>query len=129
MAISEVLTARRSSVAERLRRTDFIGSMRRSLSHGMSYTSRGRRRLFRWRPVQISASQQATRAPQRSHRVSNNDNRPSRTFPREQGCAIRIRPQIEYWVRKHIIRGEFESGTGLPRQFVFRNLVEVSVAL
>src|SRR6185436_4770779 len=41
------------------------------------------------------------------------------------------RPQIEYWVRKHIIRGEFESatGTGLPRQFVFRNLVEVSVAL
>ena len=39
------------------------------------------------------------------------------------------RPQIEYWVRKHIIRGEFESGTGLPRQFVFRNLVEVSIAL
>ena len=32
-------------------------------------------------------------------------------------------------MRKHIIRGEFESGTGLPRQFVFRNLVEVSVAL
>lgn len=39
------------------------------------------------------------------------------------------RPQIEYWVRKHVVRGEFESGTGLPRQFVFRNLVEVSIAL
>src|SRR5258706_11506076 len=40
------------------------------------------------------------------------------------------RPQIEYWVRKGIIRGEFEDGgTGLPRQFVFRNLVEVSVGL
>src|SRR6266446_2503718 len=40
------------------------------------------------------------------------------------------RPQIEYWVRKGIIRGEFEDGgTGLPRQFVFRNLVEVAVGL
>jgi hypothetical protein len=39
------------------------------------------------------------------------------------------RPQIEYWVRKSIIRGEFEAGTGLPRQFVFRNLVETSIAL
>jgi hypothetical protein len=39
------------------------------------------------------------------------------------------RPQIEYWVRKHVVRGEFESGTGLPRQFVFRNLVEVSIAV
>lgn len=40
------------------------------------------------------------------------------------------RPQIEYWVRKSIIRGEFEDGgTGLPRQFVFRNLVEVAIAL
>jgi DNA-binding transcriptional MerR regulator len=39
------------------------------------------------------------------------------------------RPQIEYWVRKGLIRGEFEHGTGLPRQFVFRNLVESSVAV
>ena len=39
------------------------------------------------------------------------------------------RPQIEYWVRKGLIRGEFEHGTGLPRQFVFRNLVEVSIAV
>jgi len=39
------------------------------------------------------------------------------------------RPQIEYWVRKDILRGEFEGGQGLPRQFVFRNLVEVSIAL
>ena len=39
------------------------------------------------------------------------------------------RPQIEYRVRKHVVRGEFESGTGLPRQFVFRNIVEVSIAL
>ena len=39
------------------------------------------------------------------------------------------RPQIEYWVRKGIIRGEFEYGAGLPRQFVFRNLVEASIAL
>ena len=40
------------------------------------------------------------------------------------------RPQIEYWVRKSIIRGEFDDGgTGLPRQFIFRNLVEVAVAL
>ena len=47
--------------------------------------------------------------------------------------AIRLtgakRPQIEYWVRKGLIRGEFEHGTGLPRQFVFRNLVEISVAV
>lgn len=39
------------------------------------------------------------------------------------------RPQIEYWVRKSLIRGEFEHGTGLPRQFVFRNLVEISIAV
>jgi DNA-binding transcriptional MerR regulator len=39
------------------------------------------------------------------------------------------RPQIEYWVRKGLIRGEFEHGTGLPRQFVFRNLVEISTAV
>jgi len=39
------------------------------------------------------------------------------------------RPQIEYWVRKGLIRGEFEHGTGLPRQFVFRNLVEISIAV
>lgn len=40
------------------------------------------------------------------------------------------RPQIEYWVRKGILRGEFEmGGTGLPRQFVFRNLVESAIAL
>jgi DNA-binding transcriptional MerR regulator len=39
------------------------------------------------------------------------------------------RPQIEYWVRKGLIRGEFEHGTGLPRQFVFRNLVEISFAV
>jgi DNA-binding transcriptional MerR regulator len=39
------------------------------------------------------------------------------------------RPQIEYWVRKGLIRGEFEQGTGLPRQFVFRNLVEISTAV
>jgi DNA-binding transcriptional MerR regulator len=39
------------------------------------------------------------------------------------------RPQIEYWVRKSLIRGEFEHGTGLPRQFVFRNLVETATAV
>ena len=39
------------------------------------------------------------------------------------------RPQVEYWVRKAIICGEFEGGTGLPRQFVFRNLVEATIAL
>lgn len=39
------------------------------------------------------------------------------------------RAQIEYWVRKGLIRGEFEHGTGLPRQFVFRNLVETSIAV
>jgi DNA-binding transcriptional MerR regulator len=39
------------------------------------------------------------------------------------------RPQIEYWVRKGLIRGEFEQGTGLPRQFVFRNLVEIVTAV
>jgi DNA-binding transcriptional MerR regulator len=39
------------------------------------------------------------------------------------------RPQIEYWVRKGLIRGEFEHGTGLPRQFVFRNLVEIATAV
>jgi DNA-binding transcriptional MerR regulator len=39
------------------------------------------------------------------------------------------RPQIEYWVRKGLIRGEFEQGTGLPRQFVFRNLVEIAIAV
>lgn len=39
------------------------------------------------------------------------------------------RPQIEYWVRKALISGEFEHGTGLPRQFVFRNLVEASLAI
>lgn len=39
------------------------------------------------------------------------------------------RPQIEYWVRKSLIRGEFEHGTGLPRQFVFRNLVEILTAV
>src|SRR2546428_11381645 len=58
--------------------------------------------------------------------------RPSRTY--SLGEVMKLtgakRPQIEYWVRKGIIRGEFEDGgTGLPRQFVFRNLVEVAVGL
>jgi hypothetical protein len=39
------------------------------------------------------------------------------------------RPQVEYWVRKGLIAGEFEHGTGLPRQFVFRNLVETAIAI